>query len=183
MVFTVWGSRTQCKRSIARIQVSICLSFHVFRSRSIFRLFSVAIPFLVRCPIPFLFLRYDTQTAISSLSKLIFYVFQPCLLFVNVASTLGTPGESFSKLLVLPVFAIFQIFFGSIVGRVSDTLFREYLFLWEEQVPFFLEKGGYLWSKSPPPWARPDRVCLTCSGATRFCDVPGILRIHSGKGE
>ncbi|CAN0554779.1 unnamed protein product, partial [Ectocarpus sp. 12 AP-2014] len=29
------------------------------------------------------------QSAITSLSKLIFFVFQPCLLFVNVASTLG----------------------------------------------------------------------------------------------
>ena len=56
-------------------------------------------------------------------------------------------------------------------------------FFVEGRVPFFMEKGGYLRSKSPPPWARPGRVCLTCSIATRFCDVPGILRIHNGKGE
>ncbi|CAN0507126.1 unnamed protein product, partial [Scytosiphon promiscuus] len=58
-----------------------------------------------------------TQSAISSLARLIFFVFQPCLLFVNVASTLGTPGQSLSKLLVLPECAMFQIWFGSIVGR------------------------------------------------------------------
>lgn len=58
------------------------------------------------------------QDAISSLSKLIIFVFQPCLLFVNVASTLGNPGQSLSEIVVLPVFAVFQIFFGSLVGRV-----------------------------------------------------------------
>lgn len=58
------------------------------------------------------------QSAITSLSKLIFFVFQPCLLFVNVASTIGNPSQNLSKLLVLPVFAVFQILFGSVVGKV-----------------------------------------------------------------
>ena len=61
------------------------------------------------------------QTAITSLSKLIFFVFQPCLLFVNVASTLGTPGQKLSKLLIVPVFAVLMILVGSVVGRVSFT--------------------------------------------------------------
>lgn len=64
------------------------------------------------------------QNAISSLSKLIFYVFQPCLLFVNVASTVGNPSQKLSKLLVLPVFAIFQILFGSAVGKGMEKLLR-----------------------------------------------------------
>ncbi|CAN0473513.1 unnamed protein product, partial [Ectocarpus sp. 12 AP-2014] len=62
------------------------------------------------------------QSAITSLSKLIFFVFQPCLLFVNVASTLGTPGQKLSKLLVLPVFAILQILFGSAVGKAMEKI-------------------------------------------------------------
>jgi hypothetical protein len=33
------------------------------------------------------------QAALTSLSKLIFFVFQPCLLFVNVASTLAMKGQ------------------------------------------------------------------------------------------
>ena len=58
------------------------------------------------------------QNAISSLSKLTMFVFQPSLLFVSVISTLANPGQSLAELLVLPVFAVFQVFFGSIVGRV-----------------------------------------------------------------
>ncbi|CAM9855393.1 unnamed protein product [Ascophyllum nodosum] len=62
------------------------------------------------------------QTAITSLSKLIFFVFQPCLLFVNVASTLGTPGQKLSKLLIVPVFAVLMILVGSVVGRGMERV-------------------------------------------------------------
>ncbi|CAM9880173.1 unnamed protein product [Chrysoparadoxa australica] len=58
------------------------------------------------------------QQALTSLSKLIFYVFQPCLLFVNVAQALSIPGQNLSKLAVLPAFACAQIALGAIVGSV-----------------------------------------------------------------
>eukprot|EP00611_Tribonema_gayanum_P010475 TRINITY_DN20509_c0_g1_i1.p1 TRINITY_DN20509_c0_g1~~TRINITY_DN20509_c0_g1_i1.p1 ORF type:complete len:239 (-),score=57.37 TRINITY_DN20509_c0_g1_i1:339-1055(-) len=61
------------------------------------------------------------QAALTSLSKLIFFVFQPCLLFVNVAHTLANSGQSLSKLAVLPIFACLQIavaaVFAAGIGR------------------------------------------------------------------
>ncbi|CAM9668370.1 unnamed protein product [Phaeothamnion confervicola] len=56
------------------------------------------------------------QAALTSLSRLIFYIFQPCLLFVNVASALAMPGQKYSTLFVLPVVACLQIIAGSLVA-------------------------------------------------------------------
>ncbi|CAM9792544.1 unnamed protein product, partial [Discosporangium mesarthrocarpum] len=62
------------------------------------------------------------QGALTALSKLIFFVFQPALLFVNVASTLAVPGQSLSKLMVLPAFACLQILAGAIVGNGMEKI-------------------------------------------------------------
>lgn len=63
------------------------------------------------------------QSALSVLSKLIFNVFQPCLLFVNVASTItrqcsGATNSNMASIFLLPFAAILQIFVGYIVGKV-----------------------------------------------------------------
>ncbi len=60
------------------------------------------------------------QTALGVLSKLIFNVFQPCLLLVNVASTvaqLKTSGGG-APIYILPLAAGFQILVGHIVGKI-----------------------------------------------------------------
>lgn len=62
----------------------------------------------------------DTQ-ALSVLSKLVFGLFQPCLLFVNVATTIA---KSKSKmLLTIPMVAVFQVFLGFVVGKIMSFLF------------------------------------------------------------
>lgn len=61
------------------------------------------------------------QTAIGVLSKLIFSVFQPCLLFVNVASTVASIGSgsgNSAAIYLLPLAAAFQILVGFIVGKI-----------------------------------------------------------------
>lgn len=64
------------------------------------------------------------QTALSILSKLIFTIFQPCLLFVNVASTVAQlaaksgGSQSSAAIYLLPFAAGFQIVVGYIVGRI-----------------------------------------------------------------
>lgn len=66
------------------------------------------------------------SNALGVLSKLIFSLFQPCLLFTNVASTVaklsekGTTGGS--ALIILPVVAILQIFLGYIVGKLMSLI-------------------------------------------------------------
>lgn len=65
--------------------------------------------------------RHRTRTeqgALTAMSRLVYYVFQPCLLFVKVASTVASPGHGIEKLLVLPFFALLQVFFGIILGKV-----------------------------------------------------------------
>jgi len=57
------------------------------------------------------------KTAISVLSKMVYNVFQPCLLFVNVMSTVARSGGD-SAISVLPLAAAFQIVVGYIVGKV-----------------------------------------------------------------
>ncbi|CAB1096381.1 unnamed protein product [Ectocarpus sp. CCAP 1310/34] len=101
------------------------------------------------------------QSAITSLSKLIFFVFQPCLLFVNVASTLGTPGQKLSKLLVLPVFAVLQILFGSAVGKAMEKILG-------------LKEGS--------PEARELRTCTSFanSGPLPLLFVDSIFGAHPG---
>ena len=60
------------------------------------------------------------KSAMSVLSKLVFNLLQPCLLFVNVASTCAKLKESGSAAAValLPIAAGVQILLGYIIGRV-----------------------------------------------------------------
>lgn len=46
------------------------------------------------------------KTALSILSKLIFGLFQPCLLFVNVASTVASSRNN-AAMRILPIFAMY----------------------------------------------------------------------------
>ena len=55
------------------------------------------------------------KTALNVLSKLIFNIFQPCLLFVNVCQTVSTAGGS-AAVWVLPLAAGLQILIGYILG-------------------------------------------------------------------
>lgn len=64
------------------------------------------------------------QTALGVLSKLIFNVFQPCLLLVNVASTVAQLKASGggAPIYILPIAAGFQILVGYIVGKIVSLL-------------------------------------------------------------
>ena len=53
------------------------------------------------------------KAAVGALSRLIFSLFQPCLLFTNVVQTLANPTESHSTLVLLPICAIIQILLAS----------------------------------------------------------------------
>lgn len=60
----------------------------------------------------------DAQ-AVSALSRLVYNVFQPSLLFTNVLQTLAAPsppGQSKATLLLLPLAAVLQILLASIVS-------------------------------------------------------------------
>lgn len=56
------------------------------------------------------------QQAISALSRLVYNVFQPSLLFTNVLQTLATPSQSRATLLLLPLAAALQIFVASVLS-------------------------------------------------------------------
>ncbi|RYY84936.1 hypothetical protein EON63_08300 [archaeon] len=67
------------------------------------------------------------QTALSVLSKLIFSVFQPCLLFVNVASTVANLGKNTSAgspaaIYLLPLAALLQTLLGYVTGKLVAFL-------------------------------------------------------------
>lgn len=57
------------------------------------------------------------KVALGVLSKLIFNIFQPCLLFVNVCQTVSTAGGS-AAVWILPAAAGVQILLGYLVGLV-----------------------------------------------------------------
>ena len=57
------------------------------------------------------------KTALSVLSKLVFGLFQPCLLFVNVASTVAKLGGTGGAVSLLPMAAALQILIGYTVGK------------------------------------------------------------------
>jgi|EP00624_Nannochloropsis_granulata_P006840 predicted permease len=61
------------------------------------------------------------QQAISALSRLVYNVFQPSLLFTNVLQTLATPNQSRGTLLLLPLAAALQILAA---GALSGVLLR-----------------------------------------------------------
>lgn len=64
------------------------------------------------------------QAALSVLSKLIFNIFQPCLLFVNVARTVANLSGSAAKsgsaeaIYMLPIAAALQVVVGYVVGKL-----------------------------------------------------------------
>jgi len=63
------------------------------------------------------------KTALSVLSKLVFGLLQPCLLFVNVASTVAKLGPSGgAAVTLLPLVAGVQIILGYIVGKIVSLL-------------------------------------------------------------
>ena len=64
------------------------------------------------------------STAIGVLSKLVFNVFQPCLLFVSVAQTIAAQSSvKGSKIgYILPLAAILQILIGYCVGKLACLL-------------------------------------------------------------
>ena len=57
------------------------------------------------------------KTALGVLSKLVFYLFQPCMLFVNVASTIDKMGGNAGVMRILPLAAFVQIVIGFVVGK------------------------------------------------------------------
>lgn len=62
------------------------------------------------------------KTALSVLSKLVFGLFQPCLLFVNVASTVAKLGGTGGPVTLLPFVAALQILIGFTVGKFVSLL-------------------------------------------------------------
>jgi hypothetical protein len=61
------------------------------------------------------------QNSVAVLSKLIFYLFQPCLLFVNVAQTVASISKGTGNpaaIYLLPLAAMFQILVGYVVGKI-----------------------------------------------------------------
>jgi hypothetical protein len=63
------------------------------------------------------------KAALSVLSKLVFGLLQPCLLFVNVASTVAKLGPSGgAAVTLLPLVAGVQILLGYVVGKIVSLL-------------------------------------------------------------
>lgn len=62
------------------------------------------------------------KTALSVMSKLVFGLFQPCLLFANVCATVSKQGSGGSVVTFFPIAAIMQIFLGYSVGKVVSFL-------------------------------------------------------------
>jgi len=58
------------------------------------------------------------KNAIGVLSKLVYNVFQPCLLFANVCMTVANAGGGDTPLAVLPMAAAYQVFLGFVIGKV-----------------------------------------------------------------
>jgi auxin efflux carrier family protein len=106
------------------------------------------------------------QAALSVLSKLIFNVFQPCLLFVNVASTVANLGKSATgspaAIYLLPIAALLQIVIGFIVGKI---------------VAFFMYGKDGVNSES----AKQLQACTTFgnSGPLPLVFTDGLFRAHS----
>ena len=77
---------------------------------------------------PAIFGRVLDKAAVSSLSKLTYWLFQPCFLFCGVAETLSkaattTSGDGLSRssLLLMSYASMIQILLGSIIGKVITT--------------------------------------------------------------
>ena len=63
------------------------------------------------------------KNCLSALSKLIFNVFQPCLLFVSVSTTVSSAMKAGNgaALALLPLLAFVQILLGYTIGKVVLT--------------------------------------------------------------
>jgi len=98
------------------------------------------------------------KTAISVLSKLVYNVFQPALLFVNVCSTVAQSGSD-PAITILPIAAAFQIFVGFCVGKIVS---------------------GFLYGPKP---TNDSKLLLTCntfgnSGPLPFVFADALFRMH-----
>ena len=60
----------------------------------------------------------------STLSKLVYAVLQPALLFVHVSSTLASPTEQLSNLILMPAMAVVHIGLGAIMGSAVVRMLR-----------------------------------------------------------
>lgn len=61
------------------------------------------------------------QNTMGVLSKCVFNIFQPCLLFVNVGAVVGkiaASGDLNAAIFLLPLFAFFQIAFGRLIAKI-----------------------------------------------------------------
>jgi predicted permease len=76
---------------------------------------------------PIMFGRVLDDTTVTSLSKLTYWLFQPCFLFCGVATTLakatspGSNGLPKNALFLMPIASILQIGLGSITGKIITT--------------------------------------------------------------
>jgi len=62
------------------------------------------------------------KASLAVLSKLVFNIFQPCLLFCNVAQTVASSSKGSAAVWLLPFAASLQIFIGYIVGTVVTKI-------------------------------------------------------------
>ncbi len=62
------------------------------------------------------------KTALSVLSKLVFGLFQPCLLFTSVASTVAKVGGSGGALRLVPMAALVQVIIGFMVAKIISLI-------------------------------------------------------------
>ena len=67
--------------------------------------------------------------AVSALSRLTYWIFQPCFLLCSVANTLaaassGTAGLPKSMLLLMPMAAMIQIGLGSLIAKIVTQVMR-----------------------------------------------------------
>jgi auxin efflux carrier family protein len=102
------------------------------------------------------------KTALSVLSKLVFGLFQPCLLFCNVAATIAKLGHSKASLgptLILPLAALLQIFLGFGVGKLLNMI---------------------LYGKKESPESKQVLACTTFgnSGPLPLVFVDALLKAH-----
>lgn len=99
------------------------------------------------------------KTALSVLSKLIFNIFQPCLLFCNVAQTVATSAKGSAAVWILPLAAGLQIAVGYLVG---------------------LAVTGIIYGKKESEEKRQTLVCTTFSnsGPLPLVFVDALFRAH-----
>lgn len=60
------------------------------------------------------------QNALTVLSRLVYKIFLPCLLFVNVTTTIATTNQGLDKLFLITATSVLMIFFGIAIGQVRQ---------------------------------------------------------------